>query len=616
MHQELKPWVAKAKKKAKKITTYAVILIAIVGIYVGVKHSSKKVSQSQNIDQISMASGFNEEKVTTSNKLSIPDFNNPIGTGVRMDVEVMGWNAQAGFMYSVGGCQTSKGSLMAQNGIDIKIIHQDDCNVSIKDFEANAEQLSNGKTTVPLIVCYMGDGVPGMSSGLNEIKKIKHKAIVFDIFGRSNGEDCFWGPEDWKLHPENCLGKCVAGVAKDGDMNIVLKWCSDNHDKNGNKIRFNPNPKTWDSGALNIINCDNYNVDLTAKVLNNFSEERDVQVSDDKGGAKTLAGVKHTCKVNAWTSWTPVDKIISSKKGGFSRLASTAEYTMQMPCVAIIDANWAEAHPDQIHAFIKAVGMGGYQVRSFPDAQEFAAKVSAKVYNVKDCDANFWLKYYRGCEEEDKNGVKVKLGGSVAFNVSDAAMMLGLGNEVTKVDRYKITYETFGAILTKLYPEDMKGMTPYDEMVDKTYLSWVLAHNDTLKNGKTETMQYASGSTVTEQVSSEAFSDNGKDKNTISFTVGKAQLNSSSYAVLDDIYNSAQISSGLTIFIYGHTDASGSTNSNQTLSEERANAVSTYLQSKGLPANRIQTRGYGDTKAVYGTSADVRNRCVEIIQGK
>lgn len=612
MHKELKPWAVKAKKYAM----YTIVLIAIIAVYVGVKHSSKKVAQSQSIDQISMASPFNEEKVTTEVKLPLPDFDNPVGTGTPVKFKIMAWNAQFGLMYANGGSRTSKGSLMAKNGINCEIIRQDNCNISLKSFQDNAQKLADGKTTTPEILCIMGDGAMAMSSGLNAIRSFKHKAIIFDILGASRGEDGFWGPEDWRLHPENCLGKCVAGVAKDGDMNIVLKWCSDNKDQNGNPIKFNPDEKTWDSTALNIINCEDYNTDLCAKVLNrNYSEERDIKVSDGNGGAKTLTNTKHHCVVDAYTTWTPADVTIANKRGGFTRLASTAEYTMQMPCVAIIDANWAEANPDAIHGIIKAIGVAGDQVRSFPEAQEFAAKVSAKVYNEKGSDANYWLKYYRGTEEEDKKGNKVKLGGSIAFNISDAAMMLGMGNEATKVDRYKITYETFGAMLTKLYPNDMKGMTPYDEMVDKSYLKWVLDHNDSLKNGKSEKIQYASGATVTEQVSSEKFSDNGKG-NTISFAVGKAKLNPSSYSVLDEIYNSAQISGGLTIFIYGHTDASGDPAANKILSEERANSVATYLKNKGLSSNRIQTRGYGSESPVYGSATDIRNRCVEIIQGK
>ena len=94
-------------------------------------------------------------------------------------------------------------------------------------------------------------------------------------------------------------------------------------------------------------------------------------------------------------------------------------------------------------------------------------------------------------------------------------------------------------------------MISHDEMVDVSYLQFVLQNNDSLANGKTEqsTMEYASGSTVTDQTSQKTYN--------ISFALGSDVINTSSFSVLDDIYNSAQISGGLTIFVYGHTDNIG-----------------------------------------------------------
>lgn len=139
MSQQLKPGVAKTLKIAK----WSFVVIAIVAIGYFVKFGSKKVTESQKIDQISMASGFDQQKATTTNKLPLPDFNNPVGSGTPVKFEIMAWNSQFPLMYANGGVKTSKGSLFAKNGIDCEIIRQDDCNQSIKDFEANAEQLKH-----------------------------------------------------------------------------------------------------------------------------------------------------------------------------------------------------------------------------------------------------------------------------------------------------------------------------------------------------------------------------------------------------------------------------------------------------------------------------------------
>ena len=63
------------------------------------------------------------------------------------------------------------------------------------------------------------------------------------------------------------------------------------------------------------------------------------------------------------------------------------------------------------------------------------------------------------------------------------------------------------------------------------------------------------------------------------------------------------------IAIAGHTDSVGRPEANQVLSENRANAVKEWLASRGgVPADRISTRGHGQTQptAANDTAEDVR----------
>ena len=57
------------------------------------------------------------------------------------------------------------------------------------------------------------------------------------------------------------------------------------------------------------------------------------------------------------------------------------------------------------------------------------------------------------------------------------------------------------------------------------------------------------------------------------------------------------------IVIFGYTDSTGSVEYNQTLSEQRAASVKTYLSSKGLSTVRLTTTGLGiaDPIATNGT---------------
>lgn len=56
------------------------------------------------------------------------------------------------------------------------------------------------------------------------------------------------------------------------------------------------------------------------------------------------------------------------------------------------------------------------------------------------------------------------------------------------------------------------------------------------------------------------------------------------------------------ITVSGHADRLGSAAYNQQLSEKRAEAVKSYLVSKGIDANQIETFGYGKTQPVPGVS--------------
>ena len=67
--------------------------------------------------------------------------------------------------------------------------------------------------------------------------------------------------------------------------------------------------------------------------------------------------------------------------------------------------------------------------------------------------------------------------------------------------------------------------------------------------------------------------------------------------------------------VLGHTDSVGSDAYNQTLSEQRAQAVASYLTARGVNAARIATRGYGETMPIASNDTDAgraQNRRVEI----
>jgi outer membrane protein OmpA-like peptidoglycan-associated protein len=69
------------------------------------------------------------------------------------------------------------------------------------------------------------------------------------------------------------------------------------------------------------------------------------------------------------------------------------------------------------------------------------------------------------------------------------------------------------------------------------------------------------------------------------------------------------------VLIVGHTDASGTADYNQALSERRAQAAADFLVSQGVSASRLRTVGRGETEPVATNATDAgraQNRRVEV----
>jgi len=69
------------------------------------------------------------------------------------------------------------------------------------------------------------------------------------------------------------------------------------------------------------------------------------------------------------------------------------------------------------------------------------------------------------------------------------------------------------------------------------------------------------------------------------------------------------------ILIEGHTDNTGEDNYNQKLSENRADAVESYLVTQGIKNSRVTTKGYGESQPLDSNESDTgrqKNRRVEV----
>jgi len=83
------------------------------------------------------------------------------------------------------------------------------------------------------------------------------------------------------------------------------------------------------------------------------------------------------------------------------------------------------------------------------------------------------------------------------------------------------------------------------------------------------------------------------------FDLGKATLRKESYIELNKLVDFLIKNSAIKIEIAGHTDSRGDDAENMTLSTDRAKAVYEYVLSKGIAADRLSFKGYGETKPVF-----------------
>lgn len=82
-------------------------------------------------------------------------------------------------------------------------------------------------------------------------------------------------------------------------------------------------------------------------------------------------------------------------------------------------------------------------------------------------------------------------------------------------------------------------------------------------------------------------------ENSVNFDLNKSTLTAKAKANLDKLVPVFQSYADTDIVIYGYTDSTGRVEYNQTLSEQRAASVRSYLSSKGLSGSRIKTKGMG-----------------------
>jgi OOP family OmpA-OmpF porin len=83
----------------------------------------------------------------------------------------------------------------------------------------------------------------------------------------------------------------------------------------------------------------------------------------------------------------------------------------------------------------------------------------------------------------------------------------------------------------------------------------------------------------------------------LEFDLGKSTIRPRSYATLDKVA-ALLVEKNFSLKLAGHTDNTGSMALNMSLSKDRAEAIKSYLVSKGANASRIEATGYGPNQPI------------------
>ena len=111
-----------------------------------------------------------------------------------------------------------------------------------------------------------------------------------------------------------------------------------------------------------------------------------------------------------------------------------------------------------------------------------------------------------------------------------------------------------------------------------------------------------------------AIMEKGRQTLDVEFDYNKSIIKPGYYKDIDDLVNVMKDHPELKVVIEGHTDNSGSAEYNKKLSQQRAEAVKQYMVEKGIEANRLKAKGFGEEKPIASNDTEEgrqKNRRVE-----
>ncbi|GGX16174.1 OmpA family protein [Aquimarina muelleri] len=595
--------------RTKKLTTLSELILVIIllgGILGAVYYFAPglRVGEAKQLDELNINKD-EVDNITTSEKLELPStsLSSDVKNKPLVRMAAYAWNAQSGIIVSNGGPKTTKGSLMEKNGVNLEIIRQDWLselrNMQMKfieEFDRGEEFPDADKSAFAIMM--MGDGAPFYISTMQQalddkFGKDKYHVQVVGAVGLSYGEDKLIGPPSWKVDPKSMKGALISAVLGDGDWVTALNYAF------ANGLKVNPDVTTYDPDAVNFYpSQDDDYIKSAEELIKSQKAGWTVPLKEVKNGK--LTGKTINKKVDGCATWTPGDKMVFDALSGFTDIISTKEFNNQMATTVIAVKEWSVKHPDIVSNILKSALTASNQMKQYDDWRVRASEAIAKTYDLET--PKYWYDMFKG-QKGNKNGIDYNMGGSRVFNYADVMQYYGITDGT---NRYKAVYNQVSSYLSELNPfgfnESVKRIVPYDEAVNLYFIKNI---ND-----------IDAGSAYKADYTKEAEEVLASGEWNINFDTGSANISGSSAKTLETIYNLLIQAEDTKLRLEGHTDNTGSTQSNYDLSQRRAQSVVNFLRSKGIPQSRFQSViGKGEDQPIEANTTEkgrAKNRRVVI----
>ncbi len=595
--------------RTKKLTTLSelIIVIILLGAILGAVYyfaPGLRVGEAKQLDELNINKD-EVDNITTSDKLELPSnsLSNSVKNKPLVRMAAYAWNAQSGIIVSNGGPKTTKGSLMEQNGVNLEIIRQDWLselrNMQMKfieEFDRGEEFPDADKSAFAIMM--MGDGAPFYISTMQQalddkFGKDKYHVQVVGAVGLSYGEDKLIGPPSWKVDPKSMKGALISAVLGDGDWVTALNYAF------ANGLKVNPDVTTYDPDAVNFYpSQDDDYIKSAEELIKSQKAGWTVPLKEVRNGK--LTGKTINKKVDGCATWTPGDKMVFDALNGFTDIISTREFNNQMATTVIAVKEWSVKHPEIVSNILKSALTASNQMKQYDEWRVRASEAVAKTYDLET--PKYWYDMFKG-QKGSKNGIDYNMGGSRVFNYADVMQYYGITDGT---NRYKAVYNQVSSYLSELNPfgfnESVKRIVPYDEAVNLYFIKNI---ND-----------IDAGSAYKPDYTKEAEEVMASGEWNINFDTGSANISGSSANTLETIYNLLIQAEDTKLRLEGHTDDTGSAESNYDLSQRRAQSVVNFLRSKGIPQSRFQSViGKGEDEPIETnttSSGRAKNRRVVI----